>query len=277
MNSIRYHFHNNLKLNSAFYILSALFIIIAIGAFFLVDDISPKVMGALLIPVFLISFINFIFLHYIYKHIVHMKDDYNQLTEFIQLKEKVGPEMKLPMSRGYAASPDFLNEIINTIEETKPQKILEASCGISTISISEYLIKNELNAVQHFAMEHDKFYLTSCQEKVRNEKSKIIHTPIKDYSIDGKSWKWYDIENIKNFKGVDLLIIDGPPAYLQKNSRHPALPLLFENLSPNCVILMDDCYRPQEQFIVADWAKKYKLELKILPAEKGIGRLMIND
>jgi len=274
MNKTNYHLDNNLKLKSARNIIVLLLIVIAaLGGFLLGGNSNFQF---LLIPIVLLCLINFLFLHYIFRHMVHMKDNYNQLTEFIQLKEKVGGEMTLPVSRGYAASPDFLNEILETIKQTQPKKILEASCGISTISISEFLIKNNLSEVEHIALEHDDFYAKKCQAKVRNSKSQVVVAPITEHNINSKKWKWYSTEAVKDFQDIDLYIIDGPPHYLQKNSRYPALPIMIKNLSRNCVVLLDDSYRPQEREILEMWKKEFQMDYEILWSEKGIGRLTYN-
>ena len=268
-----YHLNNNLKLDSARNIILISVVLLTILAFVLQAFFLEKYVLLLLVPIFILVVVNFLFLHFLFKHVVQMKDDYSQLTEFIQLKEKIGNEITLPLSRGYAASPDFLNAVLDTIKATKPKRILEASCGISSISISEYLIKNNLTDVQHIALEHDELYWKKCSADIRNSNSEIKLAPIVEHQIDGKSWKWYDIQNIADFKDIDLFIIDGPPAYLQKNSRYPAVPLLIKQLSPNCVVLLDDSYRGQEQFILAEWTKQYGFTHEILWSEKGIGRM----
>ena len=272
MNKTNYHLTNNLKLNSARNIIVIVLLTLTIGGFLFSFENEYHQIIILLAVVFILCITNFLLLHYIFKHTVQIKDDYHQLTEFIQLKEKVGNEITLPSSRGYAASPDFLNEVLDTIKAIQPKKIVEASCGISTVSISEFLLKNGLTNVEHIALEHDEFYAKKCQSKVRNPNSKVILAPITEHNINGKKWKWYGIDQLQNMTDVDLLIVDGPPAYLQKNSRYPALPLLLKKLTNNCVVLMDDCYRPQEQNILALWKKEFQFDYEILFSEKGIGR-----
>lgn len=274
MNKTNYHLDNNLKLKSARNIIVIIVLILTLICAYFLSGSDQTNFQFLLIPICVLCVINFLMLHYVFRHLVDMKDDYSQLTEFIQLKEKVGNEVTLPVSRGYAASPDFLNEVLETVKTVQPKKILEASCGISTISISEYLIKNQQTDVEHIALEHDKFYAKKCQTKVRNKKSQVIVAPITEHIIKGKKWKWYSIDAVKDFKDIDLYIIDGPPAYLQKNSRYPAVPLLAKNLSEDCVILLDDSYRPQEQAILAQWKEEFQMDYEILWSEKGIGKMM---
>ena len=54
-----------------------------------------------------------------------------------------------------------------------------------------------------------------------------------------------------------MLVIDGPSGFRQKNSRYPALPLLFDQLAPNCVVFLDDAARHDEREIVKLWQAAY--------------------
>jgi hypothetical protein len=56
---------------------------------------------------------------------------------------------------------------------------------------------------------------------------------------------------------IDLLIIDGPPGFIQKHSRYPALPLLNKQLAKDCVVFLDDAARDDEQEMVRRWLKTY--------------------
>lgn len=227
------------------------------------------------IPI-LIGLINLFFIHFIYRHIYKMKDDYQQLADYIQLKESIGTEMSLPPLRGYAGSPDFLNIISHMIKAENPKSILEASCGASTIVISETLLKEGKEDIIHFALEHDKKYLDECAKKVRNTNSNILYAPLQDYTIENEQWKWYNVDGIANLKNVDLLVIDGPPSHLQADSRFPALPLLYDQLSDQCIIILDDFDRKQEQNIIARWQKNYAFTLDHLYTEKGTGILRLS-
>ncbi|MES9855801.1 MAG: hypothetical protein ABW166_04240 [Sedimenticola sp.] len=44
-----------------------------------------------------------------------------------------------------------------------------------------------------------------------------------------------------------MLVIDGPSGFIQKHSRYPALPLLFDKLSNNGMVFLDDAARPRRE------------------------------
>jgi hypothetical protein len=54
-----------------------------------------------------------------------------------------------------------------------------------------------------------------------------------------------------------MLVIDGPPGFIQRHSRYPALPLLRERLADNCTVFMDDAARPDERELVEMWLAQY--------------------
>jgi hypothetical protein len=47
--------------------------------------------------------------------------------------------------------------------------------------------------------------------------------------------------------------ITDPPRFLQERSRFLALPILFDKLSTNSTILLDDANRENEKQLVEDW------------------------
>jgi hypothetical protein len=56
-------------------------------------------------------------------------------------------------------------------------------------------------------------------------------------------------------KNIDFLVVDGPPRKLQEKSRFPALPMLFENLSKESIIILDDSNRDNEKEVIESWIK----------------------
>ena len=96
---------------------------------------------------------------------------------------------------------------------------------------------------------------------------KIIYAPLKNYTINNKEFLWYDFVPDEN---IDLLLVDGPPSDIQKDSRYPALPLLFENLSDNILLVLDDTVRDDEKRIISNWINEYPgLKCEYIELEKG--------
>jgi len=74
-----------------------------------------------------------------------------------------------------------------------------------------------------------------------------------------------------------MLVIDGPPGFIQKNSRYPALPLLFDKLSKQSSVFLDDAGREDEKELVAQWQAEFSgVEHEYLEFERGCSVLKIN-
>ena len=74
-----------------------------------------------------------------------------------------------------------------------------------------------------------------------------------------------------------MLVIDGPPGFIQKHSRYPALPLLFSQLANNCVIFLDDAGREDEKEIIDLWNNEYQnIRHEYIETERGCSVLFIN-
>jgi hypothetical protein len=74
-----------------------------------------------------------------------------------------------------------------------------------------------------------------------------------------------------------MLVIDGPPGFIQKHSRYPALPLLHEALAERCVLYMDDAAREDEREIVKMWQSEFSgIEHRYVATERGCSVLTIN-
>ena len=97
----------------------------------------------------------------------------------------------------------------------------------------------------------------------------VVHAPLTRHESGGKEYAWYDISALKERGPIDLLIVDGPPALEDPHARFPALPLLWDQLSSNAVILMDDGNRQGEKQVVERWCTDYGLESTYLPLEEG--------
>ena len=89
-----------------------------------------------------------------------------------------------------------------------------------------------------------------------SEYGDVFFAPLKPFVLNKKKFQWYDLEELPELE-IDLLIIDGPPGFIQKHSRYPALPLLSKQLAKNCVVFLDDAARDDEQEMVRRWLKTF--------------------
>jgi hypothetical protein len=168
------------------------------------------------------------------------------------------PNLKfLPATRGWAASPDFLSKIIEMMLHNKPQLVLEAGSGTSTIVIGlalELIGSGKSISIDHLTAFKE---ITSKNLQINhiNANTQIYHCPLVDYEILSENWKWYDISKIVFDCSIDMLVIDGPPGSIQPFARFPAIPLLSQYFSDRTIILLDDANRNDETIIIKKWIK----------------------
>jgi predicted O-methyltransferase YrrM len=182
---------------------------------------------------------------------------------------------EFPATRGWAASPDFLRELIHIIRRHSPQQIVEAGSGVSTL-VSALALK-KYGSGQITALEDEKGFANQTREYLRLhgvvDTANVVHAPLTKNKVDGEVVTWYDTKRIANIRSIDLLIIDGPPAFRNEEARWPALPLLEDRLEPEARILVDDGDREGEKQIVKDWCQRFEFESTYLPLEEGAYRL----
>ncbi len=213
--------------------------------------------------------------------------EYFQIERILSILSEIDLDTFFPPLRGWAVSPDFLDEIIKTIIEIKDKKknisILELGTGASTFFIAS-LIKNKNLNVEFISVDHDYDFLKKTERNLQlvslDKFCKLVYAPLSYYVINEKEWLWYNIDNFKeNLKNhIDILIIDGPPYTTQNLARYPAIPILKKYLSPDAIILLDDYFRDDEQLIVKKWLPILKnATLETLYTEKGAAKISLNN
>jgi len=174
------------------------------------------------------------------------------------LENSLGFAKSLPVTENWSAAPDFLNTISDYCLKNRPQTIVECSSGTSTLVLSRCCQLNEYGHV--YSLENGKSFVEQTQQQLANfsltDFCDVIHTNLDTHQINDEKFQWYDLNNFPDIE-IDLLVIDGPPGFIQKYSRYPALPLLSNKLAKKCIIFLDDAAREDEQEIVNRWLILY--------------------
>lgn len=206
---------------------------------------------------------------------------YTQLESLSWLQRQLSIKGNLPPLRGWPTSPDFLLTLHTWILKKKPKVIVETGSGASTLVIADALRQNgsgKLISLEHLQFYADKTRQTLLDENLtawvdlRVNQLEAWNGEHLNPSDADKPSLWYAL-NLHNVNNIDLLIVDGPPGNTCLYARYPALPALFDRLSLNAEIWMDDANRQEEKEITEEWAKRYDLEMEIIPLEKGMSRL----
>ena len=164
-----------------------------------------------------------------------------------------------------------------------PKYAVELGSGVSSIYLGLALKKFSAGKLDSF--DHEELFTKKTQKFLEvNGLVDIVtvrHSPLSSYYFDQSEWLWYDDTVLKAKKGIDLLVVDGPPRMLQEKSRYPALPIFIEKLSKKATIVLDDANRANELEVIDLWEKflksntiKYSLNI-YKEFEKGLAIISI--
>jgi predicted O-methyltransferase YrrM len=189
---------------------------------------------------------------------------YRQTEAFIQLTQLLDFKAPIPSTRSWAASPDLLLTIAETITKYRPGLVVELGSGVST------LVAAKSGARKVISIDNSEEFGGKTVALIKNHKVRGVEiriAPLQPY-VNGSTW--YDVSKIKDLKKIDLLIIDGPPGSKNPEARYPALAELKDKLSPKAVVIIDDVHREGERKLADDFARALpNHHLAILDHEKG--------
>jgi len=168
-----------------------------------------------------------------------------------------------PMGR-WAVSPDFARILVDVILERTPGLVVELGSGVSTLLCAYCLEKNGVGAI--VSVEHEDEFVRATTENIRKHRldqfARVVHAPLRDITLRNRIYKWYDkdlvLPKIASQK-VDVLIVDGPPAKTGDEARYPAVPVLFDLLADEAIVLVDDAGRQEERTTVRRWVRKFPI------------------
>ncbi|MDF1535041.1 MAG: class I SAM-dependent methyltransferase [bacterium] len=194
-----------------------------------------------------------------------------QMQSIQAIYTMLDPKLPLPSMARWAGNPDFCQLLMKQILIAHPRIVFELGSGVSTV-VAGLTLKKTGGRI--LSLEHDLKFRTETQVELANhgilELASIYHSPLKEVATDSGSFRWYDLSVLDEIPPIDLLVIDGPPTTIQPLSRYPALPLLYDRLSPEAVIFLDDGKRGDEKRIVTMWLEMFDdLEAKYVETEKG--------
>lgn len=201
----------------------------------------------------------------LYTQQFHQFEAYNYVKDRLQLNHG------LPYTPYWSAGPDFLKLICDYTLQNKPHTILECSSGLTSLVLARCCEINKKGKL--YSLEHEAEYTQASQQHISryalDNYASIIHAPLQTYDINGISYSWYSLGQVPD-DSIDMLVIDGPPGFLQKHSRYPALPLLHKKMAKHCTIFMDDATRQDELEIVEMWKKEFPaIEVNMIKTERG--------
>ncbi len=183
-----------------------------------------------------------------------------QQKTYHDIAHRLGLEGDLPYTENWSAAADFLAVISDYCLKEKPLTIVECSSGLTTLVLSRCC---QLNRQGHvFSLENAQQYAAKTLSELENylllPYASVPHSPLRKIQIEQEDYQWYSLDKLNNeVEQIDMLVIDGPPGFIQRQSRYPALPLLMTKLADNASVFMDDAARDDERAIVDRWLNEF--------------------
>jgi len=164
----------------------------------------------------------------------------------------------------WTATDSFLSLIADVCFENKPQTIIEAGSGISTVLCAACL--REIGCGKVISLEHDEQYAKRTANWIAsnhlNDWADVYVTPLRHYDINGNGYLWYDFEAATHrVDVVDMFVVDGPPGRIHRLIRYPCLPLFADKITTKTIVIMDDAQRSDEQEIIRRWNNEFQLTI----------------
>lgn len=183
-------------------------------------------------------------------------------------RDMLAMEALAPLSSSYlpwsqaAMRPSAIAAVLNDIVINNRSRIVECGGGVSSFYIGRLL---RGRGGHLFTIEHDAGWASIMNQALEAEHLSdhvsVIYAPLAktSHSLDGNLW--YDEDKLQcltNNRDIDLLIVDGPPAYGKelRYARYPAVPFFKEALAKDYTVILDDINRRGEQEIMRMWEQE---------------------
>jgi len=198
------------------------------------------------------------------------------VNPYSEIQTLLGLSQPLPYTPDWSAAPDFIGLIVDHALRAKPEVIVECSSGLTTLVLARCCQLNGQGWV--ISLENGEEYAEKTRQQLKEfgleDYAQVLYAPLEKVSLD-RDYDWYSLAELAEVS-IDMLVIDGPPGFIQKNSRYPALPLLFEKFSKQAIVFLDDAARGDEKELVAQWQAEFSgVEHEYLEFERGCSVLHI--
>jgi predicted O-methyltransferase YrrM len=204
-------------------------------------------------------------------------DHQRQMQSLFSLYQTLNFKAPLPSLTGWAASPELLTQIMIQIKRRNPGLVVELGSGASTIAIP-YMLEKWGNG-KIVSIDHDGDFGELTRQSIELHEHKnvdVIVTPLVKHVVKDDSYTWYDVSNVTYPSKIDILLVDGPPEQTNPLARYPALPLLWDHLADDALILMDDADRTHERKIIRRWTTEYPVSVvQMASSLKGFAVLQV--
>ena len=145
---------------------------------------------------------------------VRLRREYEQVQATLNLFARVKVDGLVPPMRGWAASPDVLNVLVDELLSRRPRVVVECGSGVSTLwlalAITQYDIPCRVVSLDHDA----EFLAATALTLERHGVADVVDlrlAPLTRTRLLGHDTVWYDEAAVADLTDVGLVFVDGPP------------------------------------------------------------------
>lgn len=147
------------------------------------------------------------------------------------------------------------------------REVVECGSGVSTVLLARAL--RDAGGGRLHALEHDPTWAATVRALLERERlggvATVVEAPLGPHALARNGCGWYTADAVEELPrgGIDLLLVDGPPAGEPGlgEARYPALPALAARLAADALVALDDVDRPGEAAVLAAWEAETKYRL----------------
>nr|WP_264477769.1 FkbM family methyltransferase [Halomonas malpeensis] len=217
-----------------------------------------------------------------------LNKNYRRLESFHWLVNALHIRGRLPYLEGREMAPDALLAVHEYIRQEKPRLVVLIGGEATALVAADALRQNGIGKMIVF--DHSQNFSSGTQNRLKREHlsvwCELNVSPLVEWdgehlgsvqreavAKNKKLLKWHHPDDFSGISNIDFLVVDGPHGSLCPYARYPALPVLFDKLSPSAEVWLDDTDRSDEKLIADEWAKKYSLDLEFFSNENGLAKL----
>lgn len=177
-----------------------------------------------------------------------------EIEALFQLFHEFTPRAPMPSSGDFALNPTDLLDLLHLVRLRQPRLVLELGSGTSSVWLGYAL---EQYGGKLVSLDHDPDYARQTRAMLAahglNAVAEVREAPLREIAMAGRTYEWYDVAALADLTGIDLLLVDGPPAATGPDARYPALGILEQRLSATATVVLDDADRQDEREAVQRW------------------------
>jgi predicted O-methyltransferase YrrM len=153
----------------------------------------------------------------------------------------------------FAMRPEAILAILTDIEINERKALVECGSGNSTVYSARLLRVRGEGHLTSIDNDPDWAALTRrlLEREGLSEWATVVDAPL----VNG----WYDKTKIPAIADVDLLVVDGPPAFRAdiRRAREEALDHFAGQMTLNSTVILDDARRKGEQIVMEQWTDRH--------------------